>query len=276
LSPFADRMSLHDFEWRKKKVWDEVVADAGLGFPLARDFRDYVEREEVGDPKDYIDGDPEGQEEYLESLRSVAKRYVTALSLIRFKNEPSDTKNERLSMSKQLHRGPFERRFRLVGFVLDCWERYGRSYIPWRHITAEWNKANPHSPIVSKDSFERAYRRAIKEDGIMIQLLVIRASKANVSIGNLAKTIEREQDRLASREYKELSDADRGRDGEPILSLLYKHYLLTHKQEVSKRRRDIMLSLAERYEQLAEAEGGITERADHNARSQGLKDQAVQ
>ncbi len=230
-----------------------MEADISLGFPLVKDFKDYVEREEVGDPKEYINGDPEGVEEYLESLRNVATKYATGLKLLKLnaKGKSSDGNNEKPPMSKELYRGPFERRFRLVGFVIDCWECAGRSYIPWKYVTAEWNKANPHSLIVSRDTFERAYRRAVKEDGIMIQLLVIKALEANAPVSNLAKTLESEQER---RVFKELSDADRGQDGESVLSLLYKHYVLTDKQEVSNRRRDIMLSLAERYRKLGEAE----------------------
>ena len=243
-------MKPNDFEKRKKQIWDKVEADIALGFPLTKAYKEYVEREEVGKPEEYIGGDPEGEEKYLESLLSVATRCVTGLKLLKLSFGGED-QNRKPSISKELLRGPFERRFRLVRFVVDCWERYGRSYIPWDYVTAEWNEANPHSPIGSKDTIERAYRRAAKEDGIMIQLLVVKASEVKTSINDVARTLEREQERQV---LKDLANADKGQHGESVLSLLYKHYVLTSKKEISNRRRNILLSLAKRYRKIGEAE----------------------
>jgi hypothetical protein len=241
-------MKLNDFKKRKGEIWDKVEADVDLDFPLTKAYKDYVEREEVGNPEEYIGGDPEGEEKYLESLRSVATRCVTALKLLKV-SVKGEVPSKKPSMLQK--RGPFERRFPLVSFVVDCWAQYGRSYIPWDYVITEWNKANPYSPIVSKDTIERAYRRGTKEDGIMIQLLVIKAAEANTPVNDVANTLQRGQERQV---FKELANADKSQDGESVLSLLYKHYVLTSKQEVSNRRRDILLSLAKRYRKLGEAE----------------------
>lgn len=245
----TSKMNLIKFNKLKKKVWDQVEADTALGFPLVQDYKDYIERTQVGDVKTYIDGDPEGEEDYLETLRSVATIHVTAMKLQLGSKDKG--KDEILSTSKQLLRGPFERRFRLVGFVIDCWERCHRSYIPWDFVVTEWNKANPYSPVVTKDTLERAYRRAVREDGIMIQLLIIKDSEHNESTSSININLRSEQERQI---LKALYDSDKEKGHEPILSLLYKHYVLTDKKEVSNRRRDILLSLAKRYREFAKTE----------------------
>ena len=69
-------MDLKYFEKRKTAIWAKYEKEAG--FPLTQKFRDYVEWEEVGDPKEYIDGEPEGEEEYLEARERVSMEHVTA------------------------------------------------------------------------------------------------------------------------------------------------------------------------------------------------------
>ena len=154
-----------------KAIRDE--AEKEFGDKLSQDFWDVIEKDVGNTAKDF-DGDPEGQEEYIESYRNVTRSHVDSLKaaghLIKVKSSNSD--NKRPSETKKRRR-EFEQRFYLVKFVIDCWEREGSSYIPWKYITPEWNKT-PLSDEISKEVLKAEYYRALREKGIVIQLLALK------------------------------------------------------------------------------------------------------
>lgn len=160
-------MNLKDFEKHKAAIWDKCEKECG--FPLVREFRNFVEREEVGDPKEYINGDPEGEESYLASLQSVSEKYVTAMRLIP-KGKPSH--DEKPSQPKRRYRKCSERRFYLVNFVIDRPYKRG-TLIDWKRMVTEWNRAHP-SDLMSLSALRVEYQRALKEDSLMLQVYIIR------------------------------------------------------------------------------------------------------
>ena len=167
-------MNLKNLEKCKTAIWHERENECG--FPLVQEFRDFVERNEVGDPKDYVDGDPEGEEAYLDGLESVSKRYVTAMRLIP-KGKPYY--NEKSSQPKRRYRKCFVRRFYLVNFVID--KASNRVYkrgtrFDWQHIVAEWNKSNP-SDTLESSTLRVEYQRAIKDGALVLQVYIIQSNQ---------------------------------------------------------------------------------------------------
>jgi len=157
----------------KEKKAIRAEAEKAVGHRIVQKFWDLIE-EAVGNAAEDFDGDPEGQEEYIESYRTVAGSYTEALkvgeSLTKVK--PSKSDNDKPSEPTK-RRHEFEQRFYLVSFVIDCWERDGRQYIPWPYVTTEWNKA-PLSDQIGKKVLKAEYYRALRERGIVIQLLALK------------------------------------------------------------------------------------------------------
>ncbi len=156
-----------DFERRKKAVWEELEKE--YDFPVAEKIRNYLEVEEVGAPRDYIDGDPEGEDVYLESLKSVVRRYFTFLELFELKVKPSNGEPPR---RKEIRRKWFERRLYLVNFVLDKGLNPKTRRIDWKRITTEWNTANP-SDTISLPTLKNEYYHALKDEPLMAQFFIL-------------------------------------------------------------------------------------------------------
>lgn len=150
-------------------------AEKELGFPLVEKFWDIIE-DDVGDSATDYDGDPEGQEEYIESYRNVTKRYVMAVSALpSIKAKPSTDENGEPTQPKKRYRKCFERRFYLVNFVIDRPYQRG-TRIDWKRMVTEWNKSHPSDPM-SLSALRVEYQRAIKEDNLMLQVHIIRGNQ---------------------------------------------------------------------------------------------------
>ena len=155
-------------------------AEKKLGYPLVEKFWDVVE-DDVGDAATNYDGDPEGQEAYIESYRNVTERYVMALSTVpSIKVKSSIDGNGEKPNPKKIYRKCFERRFYLVHFTNQSWARdhEGSVRFNWKRILDEWNKAHP-SDTMSLSVLKVEYYRAIEENGLVIQLLVIAQTQEN-------------------------------------------------------------------------------------------------
>jgi len=150
-------------------------AEKELGFPLVEKFWDIVE-DDVGNAATDYDGDPEGQEEYIESYRNVTGRYVMALSALpSIKAKPSTDGNGEPTQPKKRYRKCFERRFYLVNFVIDRPYKRG-TRIDWKRMVTEWNKSHPSDPM-PLSTLRVEYQRAIKEDALMLQVYIIRDNR---------------------------------------------------------------------------------------------------
>ena len=150
-------------------------AEKELGFPLVEKFWDIVE-DDVGNAATDYDGDPEGQEAYIESYRNVTRRYVMALSALpSIKAKPSTDGNGEPTQPKKRYRKCFERRFYLVNFVMDRPYKRG-TRIDWKRMVTEWNKSHPSDPM-SLSALRVEYQRAIKEDTLMLQVYIIRGNR---------------------------------------------------------------------------------------------------
>ena len=151
-------------------------AEKELGSPLVEEFWDIVE-DDVGNAATDYDGDPEGQEEYIESYRNVTERYVMALisTLPSIKAKPSTDGNGEPTQPKKRYRKCFERRFYLVNFVIDRPYKRG-TRIDWKRMVTEWNKSHPSDPM-PLSTLRVEYQRAIKEDTLMLQVHIIRGNQ---------------------------------------------------------------------------------------------------
>lgn len=157
---------------RKEIKAIRTEAEKELGYPLVEKFWDIVE-DNVGNAATDYDGDPEGQEEYIESYRNVTGRYVMALSALpSIKAKPSTDGNGEPTQPKKRYRKCFERRFYLVNFVIDRPYKRG-TRIDWKRMVTEWNKSHPSDPM-HLSTLRVEYQRAIKEDSLMLQVYVIR------------------------------------------------------------------------------------------------------
>jgi len=158
---------------RKEIKAIQAKAERQYGSLLAKKFWDIIE-EDVGDSADDLDGDPEGQKEYIKCYRNVAGRYVMALQTAQssIKVKPSTDGNREPPQPKKRYRKCFERRFYLVNFVIDRPYKRG-TRIDWKRMITEWNKSHPSDPM-PLSSLRVEYQRAIKEDALMLQVHIIR------------------------------------------------------------------------------------------------------
>ncbi|MBA7575901.1 hypothetical protein ES708_17737 [subsurface metagenome] len=145
----------------KRKVWTEQERHYGMLFD--GDFREAVEAR-AGITLAF--GDPSTG---LEDLRAAISEFVEP-ALILLNNSTGTSAPKKVKPEKR-RRKHFERRFYLVRFVIDCWERDGRSYIPWPYVTTEWNKAHA-SDQISKAVLKAEYYRAFKEKDLISQLFL--------------------------------------------------------------------------------------------------------
>lgn len=161
---------------RKEIKVIQAKAEREFGSLLAKKFWDIIE-DDVGDSAKDFDGDPEGQEEYIESYRNVAGRYVMALQTAQppIEVKHSTDGNGEPTQPKQRYRKCFERRFYLVNFVIDRPYKRG-TRIDWNRMVTEWNKSNPSDPM-PLSTLRVEYQRAIKEDPLMLQVYIIRGSR---------------------------------------------------------------------------------------------------
>ncbi|MFC1905180.1 hypothetical protein ACFLXL_00030 [Chloroflexota bacterium] len=164
-----------DFEKEKKAIWHEFEKQHGLRVP--QKGKDYLEREMVGDSERNFAGDPEGENEYLRTLRNVAESYITVIKLF-FEEKPSYDNSGKLSKPKKTYRKCFERRFYLVDFIVDKGWNIKTGRINWKGTVNEWNKAHP-SDIMSLPVLKAEYYRAMQEAPLIIQyLLTVMVEKA--------------------------------------------------------------------------------------------------
>ncbi len=151
-------MNRAEFTEEKRKLWAKWERHYGMKF--VPDFRESVETKlrivySMG-------------QEALKDLDTFLPDYVEP-GLILLNNKNGGTKE----VAPKKRRREFEQRFYLVRFVIDCWERDGRSYIPWKYVTAEWNKAL-FSDQISKAVLKAEYYRALREREVIIQLLAVK------------------------------------------------------------------------------------------------------
>ena len=139
-------------------------AEKKVGFPLPKEFWYGVE-EDVGDVSGYFDGDPEGQKAYIESYRSVAKRYVMALKSVmpRIRERPLTTGNGKPFRLKKTYQKCSLRRSYLIDFVSDKGFNNKTNRIDWKRTVKEWNNTNPLDAM-SLSVLKAAYYRAKKEN----------------------------------------------------------------------------------------------------------------
>jgi len=239
-------MRSKDFTKEKKRIWSEVEAEAALSFPITRVFKDWLEQEEVDLPEDYGDGDSEEEQAYLSELRGVAQRYLAAFQLV-FEGKPSHSNNDKPSKARRTYSGPFERRLRLVEFATDVWARDSGTRFNWKRIAAEWNEANPLSPTLSSNNLKREYYRAIQEDGIMIQLVVMQGYRKGYKPSK-----EHEQKLNEKKQFLlRINEDMKAQDGEPYLNLMYKNLTLLEKGEASRRHAVLALRWSARLKEAA-------------------------
>jgi len=157
-------MKERDFLTERRKVWAKWERHYGMQF--SEPFRKAIE--ERSGPGLALYPSLEG----LKDLDASIPEFVEpALILLNNRNGTSDSKKVEPDKRRRKH---FERRFYLVRFITDCWERDRRSYIPWQYVTTEWNKAHP-SDQISKSVLKAEYYRALfKERDIVIQLLAVK------------------------------------------------------------------------------------------------------
>jgi hypothetical protein len=178
-----------------ERLWSEAQAAATkrLGFPLASTAKERA----LKVVEDYdLDGDPEEQGDFLERFEGRLCDYIDFLAE-QFPHKSAPVGKQTQGKSRGPYRGPFERRFQLVSFVISHWERDGRSYIRWKDIVKAWNKANPASPIVpagktrAEDTLKREYLRALKEPGIAGQILATRDFENKATYQQFVKRLRR-------------------------------------------------------------------------------------
>ncbi|GAJ00914.1 unnamed protein product [marine sediment metagenome] len=156
-------MNQAEFIEEKRKVWAEQERRYGMLFD--GDFREAVEAR-AGITLAF--GDPSAG---LEDLRASIPEFVEP-ALILLNNSTGTSAPKKVKPEKR-RRKHFERRFYLVRFVIDCWERDGRSYIPWEYVTTEWNKAHP-SDQINKAVLKAEFYRAFKEKDLIFQLFLVK------------------------------------------------------------------------------------------------------
>lgn len=145
----------------------QAEAEKELGFPLLEAYWKIVE-DDVGNAATDYDGDPEGQEEYIENYRNVTTRDVELLKIVwpSIKAKTSTDGNGEPANPKKIYRKPLERRLHLLDFVLN---KKGsiKARAHWKQISAEWNKEHPYD---RKDQavLKVEYCRALKDYNVTI------------------------------------------------------------------------------------------------------------
>lgn len=150
-------MNQTEFIEEKRKVWAKWERHYGMLF--GEDYRRAIEKKS---------GECVDNELFLKDLDTSIPEFVEP-ALILFPNRNGVSGPKKVEPEKR-RRKHLERRFYLVRFVIDCWERDGRSYIPWPYVTTKWNESHA-SDQISKAVMKAEYYRAMREKQIFIQVL---------------------------------------------------------------------------------------------------------
>jgi hypothetical protein len=204
----------------KEKKAIRAEAERELGYPLVQELWGIVE-EDVGNAAEDFDGDPEGQEEYLELYRKVVEKYVTVLGFAPHHNKIStDGDGERTPHPKRRYRKCLERRFYLVNFVMDRPYKRG-TRIDWKPVVAEWNKSHP-SDLMQLSTLRVEYQHAIKEDTLMLQVYITRNNQLLTNLWQPLKKQLKDMQKYAPMSYAitSLVGQKLWNDTQPLISLL--------------------------------------------------------
>lgn len=205
----------------------------------------------VGPPSDDVNGSPVYMEEHLERWQEIATFYCKAY----IEKQAGGNGHHAVRGKKGPYQKPFERRLRLVEFVTTRWARIKNNRFSgedWIQITSEWNKSFPIEQI--KPGVLRVeYSRAIHENDLMSHLLAMHSLKDG-QIGK--KPWDKEE---LKQFFQILGTGDSSKKGEPVLSLLYKHYVLgglSKQIPMNKKRIKTALKLAEEYRKIEKQKRG--------------------
>jgi hypothetical protein len=147
-------------------------AEKELGFPLVERIWDIVE-EDVGNAATDYGDDPEGQEEYIESYRTVTQRYVKILSeQFPIKAKPSTGGNEQPANPKKIYRKPLERRLHLLQYVGNE-KGWSKARANWKQITTKWNREHPFDRK-TQGVLKVEYYRTLKDKEVGKNLVALR------------------------------------------------------------------------------------------------------
>jgi len=206
--------------------------------------------DKVGSPnyKD-MDGDPDSREGYLRCYEECTTFYCEAYREGQIRGNGRHRANRE---KKGSYQKPFERRLRLVEFVIARWARNKDNRFNWIQITSEWNKSFPIEQI-KPEVLRVEYSRAIHEIDLMSHLLAMIALKDR-------QTGEKPWGKEEFKQFfHEMATEDSKKKSEPVLSLLYKHYALgglSKTVPMNRKRVEIALKLAKKYREMEKQKRG--------------------
>ncbi|MFA5064959.1 MAG: hypothetical protein WC566_05795 [Dehalococcoidia bacterium] len=158
----------------KKIIWGQYERE--FAFYTMPGYRKALEAgilEELGITEADLDGDPKNQEIFLEKLRSWAAGAVFVCKIAPYtRSIAHPARSPKTPLLSPWGRHLFERRFNIVKFVFESRAHHASTRVRWKQIAPEWNRAHPRD-ILNPIQMKTLYKRAIKEDGIMIQVMVI-------------------------------------------------------------------------------------------------------
>ena len=149
----------------------QVEAQKELGSDIPKRIWGIIERE-VGNLNDYTEGEPDGEEPYLDGYRQVTRSYVEVLKIAKNSDnaKSSNSSNRKINQPQKRYRKCFERRFYLVNFVLDSSYKRG-TRVDWKRTTGAWNKVHL-SDQMNASTLRVEYQRSINDTTLILQAYI--------------------------------------------------------------------------------------------------------
>jgi len=175
-----------DLKLRKEEIHKEANRRPDWpGYEIPDEIRDMLERRALKracgyDSEDDLPGDPDEADAYINVLpeiigdhqESVLRHHLEFFGPITQSAKTKKTRQEWSDWRRKL----FNRRFNIVRFVGEN-RKPNSKQIKWRSMVAKWNEAYPLEPLNSSQ-MARICNRGIREDGIMVQIMVMNSLDA--------------------------------------------------------------------------------------------------